>query len=100
MRTPRRPFLPALAILAACSAPVKDRVALVGVNVIDGTGGPVRQDQVIVVRGSRIETIAPRAGFDIPRTAVSVDLAGKWVIPGLIDAHVHVDRWSLPRFPP
>ncbi|HVX88711.1 MAG TPA: amidohydrolase family protein, partial [Gemmatimonadales bacterium] len=84
--------------LAACSAPVKDRVALVGVNVIDGTGEPVRQDQVIVVRGTRIETIAPRAGFEIPRTAETVDLTGKWVIPGLIDAHVHVDRWSLPRF--
>ena len=98
MRTPRLSLLLGLAILTACSAPVKDRVALVGVNVIDGTGGPVRQDQVIVVRGTRIETIAPRAGFDIPRTAETVDLTGKWVIPGLIDAHVHVDRWSLPRF--
>ncbi|HWA41051.1 MAG TPA: hypothetical protein VG712_05525, partial [Gemmatimonadales bacterium] len=106
MRPSTLPFLvrlatPALLLgagLAACSAPVKDRVALVGVNVIDGTGGPVRQDQVIVVRGSRIETIAPRAGFEIPRTAESVDLTGKWVIPGLIDAHVHVERWALPRF--
>lgn len=98
MRPSRLPFLLGVVTLAACSAPVKDRVALVGVNIIDGTGGPVRQDQVIVVRGSRIETIAPRAGFEIPRSAETVDLTGKWVIPGLIDAHVHVERWSLPRF--
>ncbi|MBW8772291.1 MAG: amidohydrolase family protein [Gemmatimonadetes bacterium] len=84
--------------LAACSPPTKDRVALVGVNVFDGTDGPTLEDQVIVVRGTKIETIASRAGFSIPKTAEVVDLKGKWVIPGLIDAHVHVDRWSLPRF--
>ena len=94
-----RSFLLPLALvsLAACSAPVKDRIALVGVNVFDGTGAPVREDQVVVVRGTRIETIAPRNGFDIPRTAEVVELSGKWVIPGLIDAHAHVERWSLPR---
>ncbi|HEU4569310.1 MAG TPA: amidohydrolase family protein [Gemmatimonadales bacterium] len=87
-----------LILAAACSAPVKDRVALVGVNVIDGTDAPAREDQVIVVHGSKIETIAPRAGFKIPKTAAEVRLEGKWVIPGLIDAHAHVDRWSLPRY--
>ncbi len=84
--------------LAACGAPTKDRIALVGVTVFDGTEGPVREDQVIMIRGTKIETIAPRAGFDIPRTAEQIDLKGKWVIPGLIDAHTHVDRWSLSRF--
>lgn len=98
MRTPLLQLLLGVVTLAACSAPVKDRVALVGVNILDGTGGPAKEDQVIVVRGSRIETIAPRAGFEIPRTAEVVDLTGSWVIPGLIDAHAHVDRWSLPRF--
>lgn len=82
----------------ACGSPTKDRIALVGVTVIDGTDGVVRQDQVIIIRGTKIETIAPRAGFDIPRTAEVVELQGKWVIPGLIDAHAHVDRWSLARF--
>ncbi|HET7042286.1 MAG TPA: amidohydrolase family protein [Gemmatimonadales bacterium] len=85
-------------LLAACSAPAKDRVALVGVNVFNSTDGQVLTDQVVVVHGSKIESVAPRAGFTIPKTALKVDLTGKWVIPGLIDAHVHADRWALPRF--
>lgn len=94
----RRLLMAGALALVACGAPTKDRVALVGVNVIDGTGGPVLEDQVIVVRGTKIETIAPRAGFDIPNSAERIELTGKWVIPGLIDAQTHVDRWSLPRF--
>jgi len=93
-----RALLAATLLLLGCSAPVKDRIALVGVNVIDGTDGPALEDQVIVIRGTKIESVAPRAGFTIPKTAESIDLTGKWVIPGLIDAHVHVDRWSLSRF--
>jgi imidazolonepropionase-like amidohydrolase len=93
-----RAFLALTLLLAACSAPVKDRIALVGVNVVDGTDGPVLEDHVIVIRGTKIETVAPRAGFQIPKTAETVDMTGKWVIPGLIDAHVHVERWSLNRF--
>jgi imidazolonepropionase-like amidohydrolase len=102
--TPFRPTLAARALLAAtfllagCSTPVKDRIALVGVNVIDGSDGPALEDQVIVIRGTKIESIQARAGFDIPKTAERIDLTGKWVIPGLIDAHVHADRWTLSRF--
>ena len=93
-----RALFAAILLLAGCSAPVKDRVALIGVNVIDGTDGPVLEDQVIIIRGTKIESIRPRAGFAIPKTAEKVDLTGKWVIPGLIDAHVHVERWMLGRF--
>lgn len=83
---------------AACSAREKDRIALVGGNLIDGTGGPVLRDAVIVVHQGKIETVSPREGFKIPKTAAQVDITGKWVIPGLIDAHAHIQRWSRLRY--
>lgn len=87
-----------LLVVAACAPRHKDRIALVGGNVISGAGDPVLRDAVIVVHAGKIETIAPREGFDIPKTAVVVDVTGSWIIPGLIDGHGHVERWALSRY--
>lgn len=82
----------------ACGKAEKDRIALVGANVISGAGDPVLRDAVIVIRAGKIETIAPREGFEIPRSAEQVDVSGMWVIPGLIDGHGHVERWALQAY--
>ena len=73
-------------------------MALVGATVIDGSGRAPLTNAVIVVRGSRIDTIVPAQGYEIPRHTRVVDVSGKWIIPGLIDAHAHVSRWALPRY--
>lgn|SRR6185295_2769089 len=98
--TPRlmRASLLLLAALAACAPREKDRIALVGGNIIDVNGGSVLRDGVIVIYQGKVETVSPREGFKIPKTAEEVDVSGKWIIPGLIDSHVHSSRWSLPRF--
>jgi imidazolonepropionase-like amidohydrolase len=82
----------------ACRPTPKDRIALVGATLIDGSGGRPQQDMVVVVRGNRIETVASRAEFEIPKSALIVDVRGRWIIPGLIDAHAHAARWSLSRY--
>lgn len=64
-------------------AALADATAFVGATVIDGTGAPPQHTSVLVEDG-RITSI----GGDIG-TADVVDLSGKWIIPGLIDAHVH-----------
>ncbi len=89
-----------LALLAAagCRPAPKDRIALVGATVIDGSGGPAKPDMVVVVHGNKIETVVPRAGFKIPKTALVVDVRNEWIIPGLIDAHAHTARWALARY--
>jgi hypothetical protein len=64
-------------------------VALVGATVVDGTGGPPLADAVVVVEGERVVAVGPRATTKPPAGATVVDVSGKWIVPGLIDAHVH-----------
>lgn len=58
------------------------------VTVIDATGGPAIADTTVITRGGLIERIAPRA--EAPEGAVIIEAAGKFLIPGLWDMHVHL----------
>jgi hypothetical protein len=64
-------------------------VALTGVRLVDGTGGPSREDQTIVLQGDRIRAVGPRASTPIPQGAEVLALAGHTVIPGLVQLHEH-----------
>jgi imidazolonepropionase-like amidohydrolase len=60
-----------------------------GATVIDGTGVAPKPNVDIVVRGDRILAIGPRQ--QAPSDAIEIDARGAWVVPGLIDVHVHLD---------
>jgi len=64
-------------------------IVLEGATVIDGTGGPALNDAVVVIRGNRIEAVGKRGTVSVPADGRHVDLRGKFLIPGLIDAHAH-----------
>ena len=64
-------------------------LALVGAQLIDATGAPPVADSVVVVRDGRIESAGPRDATPAPDGAETVDLAGKTIIPGLVNLHVH-----------
>ncbi len=84
-----------LLVLAAprAQAPAPGSVtAIVGVRLIDGTGGPPVDDAVVIVNGSRIAAVGPRSRVQVPRGATVVDAAGKALIPGLVDAHYHLNQ--------
>jgi imidazolonepropionase-like amidohydrolase len=66
-------------------------IAFVGVTVIDTTGGPSRPDQTVVVEGDRIIGLGGWRDVRVPRGATVVDGAGRFLIPGLCDMHVHSD---------
>jgi imidazolonepropionase-like amidohydrolase len=83
---------------AGCRDLPPDGYALVGATLIDGSGGPALPDAVVVVRRGLIEAVGVRADFELPARTIQVDATGRWIIPGLIDAHAHVARWSLPRY--
>ncbi len=84
--------------LTACHRSLPDGVALVGATLFDGSGGPVLPNSVVVVRRGRIESVGTRAGFTLPAKTREVDVSGRWIIPGLIDVHAHVEPWALPRY--
>ena len=66
-------------------------VAVVGANLIDGRGGPPVADSVVVVRGERIVAAGPRASVQVPAGAEVFEARGMTLLPGLIDAHFHID---------
>ncbi|MBI2615474.1 MAG: amidohydrolase family protein [Gemmatimonadetes bacterium] len=85
-------------LLTACN-PGKGKIAYVGATLWDGTGAPPVRDAVIIVTSSgHIERAGPPDAVKVPRGAALVRAEGTWIIPGLIDAHAHAERWTLPRF--
>ncbi|MHA7815003.1 MAG: amidohydrolase family protein [Pseudohaliea sp.] len=64
--------------------------ALVGGTVVDLDGGPALEDAVVLVDGERISAIGPRGSVAIPDDAARIDTSGKWLVPGLMNMHVHL----------
>ena len=64
-----------------------------GGAVVDVVGGRVLQDRVVLIRDSRIVRIAERGQLEIPSTARVIEAEGKYLMPGLIDMHVHYMDW-------
>lgn len=64
-------------------------LALRGATVIDATGAPPAPDQTVLVRDGLITALGPRSEVPVPEDAQLLDLTGKYLIPGLIEAHAH-----------
>jgi len=64
-------------------------LALTHATIIDGTGAPPRAGMTIVMRDGRIAAVYPDGAQPLPSDATERSAAGKFVLPGLIDAHVH-----------
>lgn len=81
-------------LLPQISAPpsIPPVTAIVGATVIDGTGAAPLKNAVVVFREKRIIAVGKRGDVDIPADARQIEAAGKWLIPGLIDMHVHLDE--------
>src|SRR5262249_31100364 len=82
--------------LVATGAPSSQgaTLAIVGCAVIDGNGGPPLPDAVVVIRGSRISAVGPRASVRIPDGATIIDAKGGYALPGFIDTNVHLSLYG------
>jgi imidazolonepropionase-like amidohydrolase len=89
MRTPSV-FLLSLSLLAAAPAAALAQVtALVGGRLIDGTGRVI-ENGTVVLDGARIVAAGPAATIAVPAGATRVEVKGKTLMPGLVNAHGHV----------
>jgi imidazolonepropionase-like amidohydrolase len=91
-------LLGTLAVLAGFSydsslaqGPAAGTLVLTGARVIDGTGRAPLEQATVIVNDGRIQEIGPAATVKIPAGAVRVAVAGKTIVPGLINSHGHVD---------
>ncbi|MGB3317679.1 MAG: amidohydrolase family protein [Sphingopyxis granuli] len=74
---------------AVAQSPAPDVVALVGGAVVDVENGRVIEDAVVVIEGERIVQLGPRGRLQPPPGARIVPVDGRWLIPGLMNMHVH-----------
>lgn len=88
-------------LLGSCSSPPPEPVsptpglrAFVGARLVTGTTtdpSGVVENGVLVIRDDRIEQVGPRESLEVPADAEVIDVAGSTIIPGLINAHGHVN---------
>jgi len=82
-------------LLGACAwavAALAEPAPLVirGAAVFDSEQGKFLPDQTVVIRGGRVERTGSTDRVKAPRNGRIVDARGKYILPGLIDAHVHL----------
>jgi imidazolonepropionase-like amidohydrolase len=71
--------------------------AYVGASVLDPSGDRFDQDVAVLVREAKIAAIGQAGSFSIPQGARTVRLNGRYIIPGLINSHVHLATLANPR---
>src|SRR5437016_11099975 len=82
-----------IALVAASLAQAPAAPAVIAIRagmLIDGKSGEPRHDQVIIIRGDRIESVSDAASAKTPAGATVIDLSKATVLPGLIDSHTHI----------
>ena len=67
-------------------------IAFIGATLVDGTGAAPVRNAVVLMRDGRVACAGPRAACPVPADADTVSAAGKWIIPGLVDTHVHFSQ--------
>jgi imidazolonepropionase-like amidohydrolase len=84
----------ALLFTASATAQV---IVLTHATVVDGTGVGPQKDVTIVMENGRIRDMGPSSKLSVPAGATVIDLKGKFIVPGIINAHGHVGAKTEPQ---
>ncbi len=80
------------------ASPVAAQItALTNATLIDGTGTPPQRDVTIVMEAGRIRALGPSAQTVVPAGAQVINASGKFIVPGIINAHGHVGANPEPQ---
>lgn len=86
-------FYPLLIVLFAISCTVSQTdeniTAITGATIFDGNGGEQFINGVIITSNGKIDCIGGEGDCSIPNGATEVDASGKYITPGIVDAHMH-----------
>lgn len=77
---------------------IQGPLVLEGATLISPEQKEPLPDSAIVVSGNRIQAVGKVGSVSYPEGAHILKLAGKYVIPGFIDSHVHLQEWSMELF--
>ncbi|WP_395571887.1 amidohydrolase family protein [Streptomyces sp. BK79] len=89
---------PAQAIPTAGRRPARTADLVVeGGTLLDPATGDVTEDAVVVIRDGRVRAAGPRSRTGVPAGVPRLDAHGRWVLPGLIDAHIHLNTAAEAR---
>jgi len=80
-------------------SPAAGTTAFTGARLIDGTGSAPVEPATIVITDGRIAAAGPAASVTIPPGATRVDMSGKTVLPGIVNAHGHLNVDDNTRLP-
>jgi len=75
-----------------------DTLVIEGGTLIDGTGRAPIRDAVVVIEGFRIKAVGTKGAVSYPAGARVIRAEGRTILPGLIDAHVHISAYMHPLF--
>jgi imidazolonepropionase-like amidohydrolase len=71
-------------------SPAEQGLAFVDVSIVPMDADHVLEHQTVLIRGDRIAALGPAASTPVPDRATRIDGHGKWLMPGLVDMHVHL----------
>src|SRR6201987_2680321 len=88
--------LSARSVVAEPAATAKRPIVLKAAHLFDSVSGTLTEGAVVLVQGDKIQAVGPAA--PLPPDAQVIDLGDATLLPGFIDAHVHLSEESGPNW--